>query len=49
MRRYLFLMVGVEPFVIFADNRKAAIAYGLETLGFPHGFTPPRHNAVSVA
>lgn len=49
MRQFLFLMVGVEPFTLFADNRKAAIACGLETLGYVEGMPTPRHTAVPVA
>lgn len=30
MNRYLFLARGVEPFMLFADNKRAALAYGLE-------------------
>lgn len=30
MNRYIFLARGVEPFMLFADSKQAALAYGLE-------------------
>lgn len=48
MKPYLFLMVGVEPMQIFADDRRAAILYGCELLGYPPGMPRPRCTAVRL-
>lgn len=49
MRRYLFIMSGVQAFVVFAENRKAARVYGCELLGYLPGMSCPRCVAVAVA
>lgn len=48
MKPYLFLMIGVEPMHIFADDRRAAIIYACELLGYAPGMPRPRCNAVPL-
>lgn len=49
MRRYLFVMVGVEAFTVYAESRRAARVYGLELLGYAPGMESPRCTAVAIA
>lgn len=48
MRLFLFIMVGVEPFTVYADNRKAARVYGRELLGYYGNAESPRCTAVAI-
>jgi hypothetical protein len=49
MRKFLFLMEGENPFIVHADDRRAARIAGREALGYFDNMPSPRCVAVAVA
>lgn len=49
MKKFLFLMIGHDAFIVLAADKRAARALGLAELGYSDGMDTPRHNVVSIA